>query len=58
MISDSTVKECLETLERQLRLADEAVTKSPVGQKGYHIRRRNAINAACNDLFRFGRILP
>ncbi len=56
MINEPIVGDCREKLETQLRVADEYLLTCPKWARDRARRQRNALNAACNALFRFSRV--
>lgn len=49
---DERINEHLRQLEKLLRDADDAVSKSTLHNRKRVTKQRNAINAACNALYR------
>ncbi len=52
MTMNSRCRDALDTCEKMLRDADDALANAVPGTKRTLTRRRNAINAACNALHR------
>lgn len=55
MIDTQAVNHIANMLEKELRKADDYLEKCPGWNKRRSVRQRNALNAACNALFRFQR---